>query len=326
MKYRLRFQYGLLCGGLAVLAGCAEVPTAPLPELRAPRSAHDEQLSRSIAKHRQLAKQYKESGDLAAAQTQWQILALLSPHDEAIRHELEATELSIDRRAREHIATGSAALRSGDIDRAGDSLLKALALDPDNVEAATMLREVEKRRLSKIQAGRAAKVNAAAGQSSAPRPPAPAASGAAGTSANGFDLELPLEIFKAGDTAGGLRDLRRYVDANPNDRAGRQRIGTVVYDRARELEEKGNKEQALGLYEQAISLRGDAGPGWSARVQSLRKALGDEYFQKGNRAYATDVALAIKQWETSLHFDPQNAKAAARLSDARQAQEKLKRR
>ena len=124
-------------------------------------------------------------------------------------------------------------------------------------------------------------------------------------------------MFRAGDTAGGLRDLHRFVDANPGDKAARNRIGTVVYDRARELEEQGQREQALGLYEQAVALRGEAGPGWAARIQALKKALGDDYFEKGVQAWPTDRALAIKHWETSLRYDPQNAKAAARLKDAR---------
>ena len=268
MIRRMRFQYWLLSGGLAVLAGCAEVPTTLAPDLPMPvaRSAHEEQINRSIARHRQLALQYKQSGDLASAATQWHILALLSPHDDAIQHELTATESSIGHRVQENLATGTSEWRSGDIDRAADTMLKVLALDPENVEAAKLLRDIEKRRLSKIQAGRAAKVNAAAGiQSSSTR---------SQPSGNGFDLELPLEIFKAGDTAGGLRDLRRFVDANPNDRAARQRIGVAVYDRARELEDKGMREQALALYEQAVSLRGDMAPGWNARIQSLRKALG----------------------------------------------------
>jgi hypothetical protein len=59
-------------------------------------------------------------------------------------------------------------------------------------------------------------------------------------------------------------------------------------------------------------------------MQSLRKSLSDEYYSNGERAYRTDVALAIKQWETSLRYDPQNLKAANRLRDARAAQEKLK--
>jgi tetratricopeptide (TPR) repeat protein len=306
----------VVAAGLALLAGCAQVPPAPEIDTRpVSPSLHDEELSRAIAKHKQLAAQHRQSGDLASAATQLQIVALLAPHDEASRQELTAVESSINRQVQERMAAGNAALGKGDVDRAADEMLKVLALDPDNSDAAKTLREVEKRRQSKIQAGRAARVNAAA-NTSASRPasaPAPAAA-----STNGFDLELPLEIFKAGDTATGLRDLKRYVDANPNDRAGRQRIGTVVYDRARELEDKGSREQALTLYEQAIALRGEATAGWNTRVQALRKTLGDEHFQKGVRAYPSDAALAIKEWETSLRFDPQNTKAAARLKDAQE--------
>ena len=105
-------------------------------------------------------------------------------------------------------------------------------------------------------------------------------------------------------------------------RSARQRIGTVVYDKARELEDKGSREQALSLYEQAIALRGDAGPGWNNRMQALRKTLGDEHYQKGVRLYPTDASQAIKEWETSLRYDPHNSKAAARLNDARQTERK----
>jgi len=59
-------------------------------------------------------------------------------------------------------------------------------------------------------------------------------------------------------------------------------------------------------------------------MQALRKSLSDEYYRNGERAYRTDVALAIKEWETSLRYDPQNLKATARLRDARAAQEKLR--
>ena len=142
----------------------------------------------------------------------------------------------------------------------------------------------------------------------AARPPADAG--------DAYSLEQPLEMFRAGDTAGGLRDLHRFVDANPGDKSARNRIGTVVYDRARELETQGQREQALGLYVEAVALRGDAAPGWTARIQAVKKALGDEYFDKGVKDWPANRALAIKDWETSLRFDPQNARSAARLKDA----------
>lgn len=308
---------------LALLAACAEVPptTTEPPALR--MSAHDEQVAKAIAKHRQLAQQARQSGDLAAAATQWQILTVLAPQDATYKSELAETRAAIARRAQENYAAGSAAMKSGDTERAADAMLRVLALDPDNADAAQALREIEKRRLARIAAGRAAKVNeaAAAGASNGASRAAPARQPAADV-ADAYVLEQPLEMFKAGDTAGGMRDLRNYVDANPNDKAARNRVGTAVFERARELEAQGQREQALALYEQAVALRGEPGLGWASRIQSLKKALGDEYFEKGVKAYPTDPALGIKQWEASLRFDPQNARASARLKDARAAQDK----
>jgi len=142
--------------------------------------------------------------------------------------------------------------------------------------------------------------------------------------ANPLAAEAGLEMLRAGDVNGGLRELRAYVDANPGNRAARQKIGAAVADRARDLQVKGSREQAYQLYEQAVSLRGESTPEWTTQMQALRRALSDEYYSNGERAYRTDVALAIKQWETSLRYDPQNLKASTRLRDARAAQEKLK--
>ena len=149
-------------------------------------------------------------------------------------------------------------------------------------------------------------------------------SGGAAEASALYDVEQPLEMLRAGDVNGGLRELRAYVDANPGNRAARQKIGAAVADRARELQSKGSREQSYLLYEQAVALRGEATPEWTTQMQVLRKALSDEYYSNGERAYRTDVALAIAQWETSLRYDPQNLKASTRLRDARAAQEKLK--
>jgi hypothetical protein len=72
-------------------------------------------------------------------------------------------------------------------------------------------------------------------------------------------------------------------------------------------------------------LRGDTPAQWTERMQALRKALSVEYFEKGARAFRSDTALAIQQWETSLRYDPNNLKASERLREARLAQEKLQR-
>ena len=251
---------------VSLLAACAEVPVAP----PAPAAPPNEQLARAIAKHRQLADRHQRAGDLANAAAQWQILTLLAPQDESYRRELADVRAAIGRGTREQLQAGTAAWRAGDGERATQAMLKALALDPDNAEAAKVLREIDRQRMARTQAARAAKVQGetvAVARATPSRPQPMADPG------EGYDLEQGLEMFRAGDTTGGLRDLRRYVESNPQDRAARQRIGAAVYDRGRELEAQGAREPALALYEQAVYLRGDAAPGWASRIQALKKEL-----------------------------------------------------
>ena len=124
-----------------------------------------------------------------------------------------------------------------------------------------------------------------------------------------------------------MRELKAWVDANPGDRAARQRIGTAVAEKARELEDRAQREQALGLYEQAIALRGDANAPWAARMPALQEDAVEEYYDKGMRAYRTDLAQAIRHFEASVRYDPSNTQASfeAEGSEARaQKLEKIK--
>ena len=323
MSSRSGARHWLIAVSLAAVAGCAEQPVAPTPNVGVRPSAHDERVRQSIARHQQLAREFKQSGDLASAAIQWQLVTLLAPGDNGARQELASTRAEIARRVQENMSAGSTALRAGDLDRSADAFLKVMSLDPDNAEAATQLREVEKRRAAKVQAARAAKAgNEAMASGNGQRAPSRAAAPAM-PAPDVVDSELPLEMFKAGDVAGGLRDMKRFVDANPNDKAARNRLGNAVYDRARELETQGSREQALAMYEQAISIRGEPGLGWNLRIQSLRKSLGEEYYEKGEKVAKTNIVAAIKDWEACLRYDPQNAKASARLKEAKVVQERL---
>ncbi len=308
---------------LTLLAGCAQMasPGAPAPEAPAPTQVvADAQRSDAIAQHRKLAETAKKEGDLAAAAAQWQILTLLAPDNDTYRREWTATRAAMATQAKEQLQAGSAAMAAGDLDRASQAMLRALALDPNQPEAATTLREIDRRRFTRIQAERAAKVRLEDQVALAATLRAQAAEGEAG---NGFDLEQALEMLHAGDAAGGIRDLKAFVDANPGNRAARERIGAAVAERARELEDQGSREPALGLYEHATSLSGDSAAPWVAHLPSLRRAISQDYFDKGSRVFRSNLAQAIAFFETSLRYDPANAQAALKLRDARLAREKL---
>jgi tetratricopeptide (TPR) repeat protein len=270
--------------------------------------------ARPAARQRALAERYQKSGDLARAAAHWRVVALLDPGDERAREALAEIGAASARLATEELALGHAAQRSGDADRAAAAYLRALAADPDNAEAARLLRELERQRASRVQAERAAKAanNAAMAAALPSAPPSKAVD-----ASDAYDIDQRIEMFRAGDTRGGLRELRRFVDAHPGDRAAREQIGTAVYDRARELETQGSREEALELYDQAIALRGERIREWTSRAEALRRTLGAEYYEKGAAAYPRDPALAVQYWEASLRFDPRNAKSAERLAQQR---------
>lgn len=276
----------------------------------------------AIADHRQLARRHAQAGDPAAAEREWRIVLLLAPQDDAARAELEAARAAIGQGVRDNLQAGRSALRSGDADRATLAMLKVLALDPANAEASKTLRDIDRQKLNRIQSNRAARAgqaNAASANRSTP--------GSATTpeAVESYEIEQSIEIFRAGDLDGGLREFRAFVDANPRNEAARLRMATLVYERSLEAEQKGAREQALMLCEQAASLRGKPVPEWTVRAQSLRKALSAEFYERGMRAYRTDAASAIRLWETSLRYDPQNRNVQARLREARVAEESLKR-
>ncbi len=254
-----------LCGAL-VLGACAEATVQPAAP--APRSAAADAAATAAAEHRQLARRAAQAGDHASAAREWHIVLLLSPGDAEARKEYEAQRAAIRERVRENLQAGLAASRNGETERATQAMLRVLALDPENAEAAKVLRDIDRQRATRIQASQA--------QRAARDNQASVANGSRTAAAEGnetYDIEQPIEMFKAGDIGGGLRDFRAFVDANPRNDAARQRIASIVYDRAIESEQKGAHEQALMLIEQALSLRGKPVPEWTARAQAIRKAL-----------------------------------------------------
>jgi tetratricopeptide (TPR) repeat protein len=307
-----------------VLAACAELPPAPAPaaapEAHAPR-AHAPSSSRdaAIARQSELARAATEAGDHAAALAHREVLALLDPADPSHRQAIEASRAAIDRGVRAELAAGASARRAGDVARARDAYLRALALDPRNAEAAAALREIEHQQMARTQADRATRARSMETVVANARSRAQAQ-----TQAESYDLEQRIELLRSADPAVGGREARAWVEANPADRDGRSRLAAVAADRARDAERRGQREAALAWYESANALAPSPASEWTAKVRELRRALGETQYADGVRAIRTDLAAAIRHFEAALRYDPDTAKAQERLRDARAAQEKLR--
>jgi tetratricopeptide (TPR) repeat protein len=235
--------------------------------------------------------------------------------------------------ASEQLQSGNAALRRGDSEAAADAFLRVLAVAPDNAEAGNALRDIERRRVVRSQTDRVARLRPedygvpaarAALPRVAPATGAPAAEAPRADVNRAYDFDQSMELFRAGDVRSGLNGFRRYVDANPGDRTGRQEIGAAVYERARTLDAQGQGDQALALYDQAKALAGGAGP-WDAQAAALRRRLAADQYEQGMRLYRTDLDGAIRHLQASVTYDPSSALAQAKLQEAKLLQDKLKR-
>ena len=316
-----------------LVAACAQAPTPPDGEpAPAPRVVRaDGPRDEAIRRHRELAREARSAGDLATALDHLHVVTMLAPGDEAARRDAETLRSEIQRGVRENLEAGRSAMRAGDSGRASTAFLRVLALEPRNAEAARSLREIDRQNMARAQANRAARVRvedlfADARAAKAAPPAGYSAAPAAATGGNdAYDLDQRIEMFRAGDTTTALRELKAWVDAHPKDRAGRQRIGVAVAERAKELEGKGQREQALSLYEQALSMRGEPQPEWSARIAALRKSVAADYYNEGVKLMRTDLNGAVRSLETAVKLDPQNANAANRLREAKAARDKLSR-
>lgn len=295
------------------LTGCVQILTVEPPAR--PFEAAPARLTDGITtKHRALALDNEQAGDFAAAVTEWHILSLLAPDDDGVRRRLAAARKAAERASQAQYEAGVTALRAGDPQRAKVALLRALHFDPRRDDAADMLRRIEEKRLSKLQADHITRLT----------PPAAArATPPLGERKDVSALEDGLDLLAAGDVAGGMRELRRYVETHPADKAGRQRIGAALQQHARLLEGEGTPEQALVFYEQAAGLSDEVRPAWTARIGALRRQLADAYYEKGVRAYRSDLAQALQYWETSLRYQPDHLKARVRLNQALRLQQKL---
>ena len=315
----------------ALVGACAQAPSAPEEPVSAPVVRSDGTRDEAIRRHRELAREARSAGDLATALDHLHVVTMLAPGDEAARREAETLRAEIQRGVRENLEIGRTAMRGGDNAKASSAFLRVLSLEPRNAEAARSLREIDRQNMARAQANRAARVrvedlfaDARAARAASPGGNA-AASASATSAANDYELEQRIEMLRAGDSVTALRELKAWVDAHPKDRAGRQRIGAAVAERAKEAEGKGQRETALGLYEQALALRGEPQAEWSARIAALRKSVANDYYNDGVRLMRTDLDGAVVALEKAVRLDPQNANAANRLREAKAARDKLSR-
>ncbi len=299
-----------ICGVLAargVRRGAAAARARrPTPRGRRPTTPR----RAAIAEHRQHARRHAQAGDLAAAAREWQIVLLLAPGDDAARTELDADARGDPRRAFARTCrreTGAAQRRRRARDAGDAEGARARSRQRGGREGAARHRPAEAHaHPERSGAARRARARRRRRGAAAPRRHRGGAE-----ASESYDIEQRIEMFRAGDVNGGLREFRAFVDANPNNEAARQRIATTrLRARRVESEQKGSREQALMLVRPGGEPARQAGSRMDrARADAAQGAL-RRVLREGDAGLPDATSRgAIRLWETSLTYDPQNRKA-----------------
>ncbi|MCP5014894.1 MAG: hypothetical protein GY938_06360, partial [Ketobacter sp.] len=100
-----------------------------------------------VKTHEQMARKYEAEGALSEARREWQLVAAVQqPEASSAQVEIARLERKATVRVKEHLTAARRAERRADYKTARLELLKALALEPDNVSAIKKLKELEARR------------------------------------------------------------------------------------------------------------------------------------------------------------------------------------
>jgi tetratricopeptide (TPR) repeat protein len=268
-----QFHRAALLGMLA-LVGCASTPAppavtmddevAPLPPRQAVGADGFEQ------RLRERALQAGRQGQLSEAATSWEILTVLRPGQREYRDRLEETRELIDQALPDRLQRGAQAFKRGELDAAAAHYIAALALAPDNAQAADALRNIERERNKRSYLGKASRVTLAR---------RPASDARVVTAPDRNALEHAAMLAGQGEYDEAILLLERQMAADKRNPSACQLLAEVYVQKA-DKQAPRDKPGAIASLEKSLRLDG----GNARALERLRQLKG------GNGPAVTPVA------------------------------------
>ncbi|MCB1910158.1 MAG: hypothetical protein KDH15_22565 [Rhodocyclaceae bacterium] len=275
-------KLGSLLLPAALVTACAGYPpaadTSPSANVRPEESLFEK---RQLARARSSA----QAGDHREAAIAWEILALYDPGEPRYRSEMQGARRRAVEEASRQLGNARSARAAGNELAAVRHYLLALANDPALGEAANGLRELERTRNRRYFLGRSTRQTigrpdhyltepAPAAKPASARPARPPAE-AVETVVDSNALEHAALLRRDGEFTEALALLTRYLASHPdNEQAGRQLAETWEEFGDKSLR-SGRLRAALRAYERARSYARDGADALGAKIDALRRSLGD---------------------------------------------------
>ena len=234
--------------GLLVLAGCASAPSAPeLPmDDDVPAAPQRQAMGAEGFEQRggERARQAGRPGQRAAAAPTGANKTERRPAHREYRERLNETQQLISQVVPDRMQRGAQALKRGELDAAAAHYLAALALAPDNMQAADALRGIERERNRRSYLGKASRVTLA-------RRPANDARTAASPDRN--TLEHAAMLAGDGELDDAISLLERQLAADRRNTAACQLLADVYAQKA-EKQAPRDKPGAIASLEKSLRL------------------------------------------------------------------------
>ena len=311
-------------GGGRLLAGCAQMP-APTEPAAPPAARAAPRADRSAGRRRGREAPQARGRGTAGRRPRGGRGPVADPRAARTGRCCRRARTCDDARHHRDAGAGRSRSRHGgaggdDLDRATQAMLRALALDPANADAAKALRDIDRRRFTRIQAGRAAKVTSL--QDQAAMTAAQRAQAPRNDAGDGYDLEQRSRCSgratRRAACASSGRTSTRIPATAPRDSASRP--SSRIADAS---ENQGPREQALMLTSRPRAARRCAGRGrrgCAAAQRTLARVLRARHAGVPDRSRPGDHVFRDER-----PLRPRNAQAEAKLQDTQDAKAKLDR-
>jgi tetratricopeptide (TPR) repeat protein len=272
---------------------------------------------------RDQASSFMKHEDWTEAAMRWEILQLTNPDNTEYADLQRKCESNARQTASHHIKLAEEASAHGKPDEAMRSYLIALRMDPDNQTALKGLREIEREHAEKVYLDKPKRTYSLSRRNhhnhDQAKPPQPTP-----YSGSQQQLDIGVMLFRQEDYPASIQALEKYLSENPKDETGRNYLGDAYFQLALQQQAANRREEALANMEKALSLKGHLSPEQNESYRSLRDALVTEYYDKGVRAYYSDIGQAIVYWRRALQFNPNHLPSKTHLRQALKAQNTLK--
>ena len=264
-----------------------------------------------------IAKSMENKQRYAEALTQWKILHIAYPNDEIVNDNIDRLEFLISDRIIEQLGILDKAKSAGNDKLERKAYLKILALDPNNKVAMQELRKFEWQFAIEEASSKTANIKKYFVKSQE-------------------KARISIQLSKYLEQGEQLTRDQKYkglllladkfqvsypTHSKPND------YRVLAYTQLGESQQQQKRpEEAIEYYQQALSvaaIKNKRLPEIQNKKDELSKLIANRYLNIANKVFRTDLDEAIKNFELSLKYQPNNTKARQLMQRAKKIRHNL---